>query len=271
MIELLDDLSRMIRLEAPARRIVCLVPSITETLFALGAGEHIVGITDYCIHPEAQVRSKVKIGGTKNFFVNKILELEPDLVIANAEENRKHQVDKLEQAGLNVFVTFPKTVDGCLKTIANVAALTGTEQAGQLILASIEKARADVLSSATDPRPRVLCPIWKDPYMTVNRDTFVSDVIRTCGGQNIFDDEMDRYPQFTLEEAAHRRPDVVILPTEPYHFTEADKTAFAAMGNEVPAVRNHRFHIVEGELLSWYGPRLARTLTDIPPLLSAEC
>jgi ABC-type Fe3+-hydroxamate transport system substrate-binding protein len=267
MIELLDDLSRTIQLEAPARRIVCLVPSITETLFALGAGEQIVGITDYCIHPEVQVRNKPRIGGTKNFSVNKVVKLEPDLVIANAEENRKHQVDKIEEAGLKVFVTFPKTVDGCLKMIANVAALTGTERAGLIILASIEKARADALSSATDPRPRVLCPIWKDPYMTVNRDTFVSDVIRTCGGQNIFDDEIDRYPKFTLDEAARRRPDVAILPTEPYHFTEGDKEAFLAMGNEVPAVRNRRFHIVEGELLSWYGPRLARALTDLPPIL----
>jgi ABC-type Fe3+-hydroxamate transport system substrate-binding protein len=267
MIELRDDLSRMIRLDAPAQRIVCLVPSITETLFALDAGERIVGITDYCIHPEAQVLSKAKVGGTKNFFVNKVLELEPDLVIANAEENRKHQVDKLEQAGLNVFVTFPKTVDGCLNMIAKVASLTGTERAAQPILASIEKARADALSSAADPPPRVLCPIWKDPYMTINRDTFVSDVIRTSGGQNIFDDGIERYPQFTLEEAGRRRPDVVLLPTEPYHFTEADKSAFAAMGNEVPAVRNRRFHIVEGELLSWYGPRLARALTEIPRFL----
>jgi ABC-type Fe3+-hydroxamate transport system substrate-binding protein len=267
MIELMDDLSRTIRLEASASRIVCLVPSITETLFALGADERVVGITDYCIHPEAGVGSKTKIGGTKNFLVNKVIKLEPDLVIANAEENRKHQVDELEQAGLNVFVTFPKTVDGCLKMIADVAALTGTECAGHLILASIEKARADALSSPTDPRPRVLCPIWKDPYMTINRDTFVSDVIWTCGGQNIFDDEMDRYPQFALEEAARRRPDVVILPTEPYHFAEGDKEAFAAMSSQVPAVRNRRFHIVEGELLSWYGPRLARALTDIPELL----
>jgi ABC-type Fe3+-hydroxamate transport system substrate-binding protein len=267
MIELWDDLSQVIRLDAPARRIVCLVPSITETLFALGAGERVVGITDYCVHPEAQVRSKLKIGGTKNFFVNKVLELEPDLVIANAEENRKHQVDKLKQAGINVFVTFPKTVDGCLNMIAKVAALTGTERAAQPILASIEKARADAAAGTIDPRPRVLCPIWKDPYMTINRDTFVSDVIRTCGGQNIFDDETERYPRFTLAEAARRRPDVVILPTEPYHFTGADKEAFAAMGNEVPAVLNRRFHIVEGELLSWYGPRLARALIDIPPLL----
>jgi len=267
MIELIDDLSRPMRFEHPGRRIVCLVPSITETLFALGAGEHIVGITDYCVHPQAEVGAKPKVGGTKNFFVDKVLELKPDLVVANAEENRRHQVDKLEQAGLKVFVTFPKTVDGCLKMIADMASLTGTEHAALPILASIKEARADALSLAADPPPRVLCPIWKDPYMTINHDTFVDSVIRNSGGRNIFEDSTDRYPRFTLEEAAARRPEVILLPTEPYHFAELDLAEFKALGVDVPAIRNRRVHIVEGELLSWYGPRLSRALGALSLLL----
>jgi ABC-type Fe3+-hydroxamate transport system substrate-binding protein len=270
MIRLKDDLARIVQLSTPAQRIVCLVPSITETLFALGAGECIVGITDYCIHPEAKVRTKPKIGGTKNFFVDKILTLDPDLIIANAEENRRHQVDKLEQAGLTVFVTFPKTVDGCIKMIIDMATVTATEQAAKPILAEIEAARTDALARAKDPPPGVLCPIWKNPCMTINHDTFVDSVIRTCGGRNIFEDAAERYPQFTLEEAACRRPDVVILPTEPYHFTEADIAEFEEMGAEVPAVRNRRIRVIEGELLSWYGPRLSRALTEISRVLSTE-
>ncbi len=270
MIERSDDLGRTIRFESPARRIVCLVPSITETLFALDAGDRIAGITDYCIHPEAKVRTKPKIGGTKNFFVDRILALEPDLVIANAEENRKHQVDKLEQAGLSVFVTFPKTVDGCLKMISDMAALTGSEKAAQPILAAITAARAGARLHTDGPPTPVLCPIWKNPYMTINRDTFVDAVIRECGGRNIFEAEVDRYPQFTIEEAGRRRPEVVILPTEPYHFTTDDKADFTAMGSNVPAVRGRRIHIVEGELLSWYGPRLARALIEIGRLLHPQ-
>ncbi len=267
MIERIDDLSRTVRICQPARRIVCLVPSITETFFAFGAGEHIVGITDYCIHPEDQVRSKPKVGGTKNFFINKVIELEPDLVVANAEENRKHQVEKLEEAGLAVFVTFPKSVEGCLKMIADMAALTGREHAAQIILSSIEEARANALRQAPDPPCRVLCPIWKAPYMTINHDTFVDSVIRNSGGRNIFDDSTDRYPEFTLSEAAARQPDLILLPTEPYHFTEADKAEFHEMGTNTPAIRDLRIHIVEGELLSWYGPRLSRALQGISSLL----
>ncbi|MBZ5497898.1 MAG: cobalamin-binding protein [Acidobacteriia bacterium] len=267
MIELIDDLSRIVRINAPAQRIVCLVPSITETLFALGAGERIVGITDYCIHPEAKVRIKPRVGGTKNFVVDKVLQLKPDLIIANAEENRRHQVDKLEHAGLTVFVTFPKTVDGCLKMIADMAALTDSTPAAQPVLTSIEQARADARSHASNPPRRVLCPIWKDPYMTINRDTFVDSVIRNCGGMNIFEGSTERYPQFTLEEAARGRPEVVILPTEPYHFTKTDLAEFGMMGEKVPAVRNRRIHIVEGELLSWYGPRLSRALIEVAALL----
>jgi ABC-type Fe3+-hydroxamate transport system substrate-binding protein len=267
MIERIDDLARLIRLETPAQRIVCLVPSITETLFALGADERIAGVTDYCIHPEIKVRSKTKVGGTKNFFTGKILALEPDLVIANAEENRKHQIEKLEEAGLKVFVTFPRTVDGCMKMISDMAALSGTESAAQPILAAIEEARAKALAAAVSPPPRVLCPIWKSPYMTINHDTFVDSVIQCCGGQNIFRDSAERYPQFTLEEASRRQPDLVLLPTEPYHFTEADIPGFYEMGKEVPAIRNRRIHIVEGELLSWYGPRLSRALAELSVLL----
>jgi ABC-type Fe3+-hydroxamate transport system substrate-binding protein len=270
MIERIDDLSRPIRLETPAQRIVCLVPSITETLFALGADERIAGVTDYCIHPEIRVRSKTKVGGTKNFFTGKILALEPDLVVANAEENQQHPIEKLEQAGLTVFVTFPRTVDGCLKMISDMAALTGTESAAQPMLAAIEAERTKALAAAVKPRPRVLCPIWKGPYMTINHDTFVDSVIQCCGGQNVFRDSAERYPQFTLEEASRRQPDVVLLPTEPYHFTAADIPGFNEMGKEVPAVRNQRIHIVEGELLSWYGPRLSRALAEVSALLRSS-
>lgn len=262
----IDDLGRQIRLDAPAERIVCLVPSITETLFAFGAGDRVVGVTQYCIHPSDGVAGKPKVGGTKNIFVEKILSLEPDLVIANAEENRKHQIDKLENTGLRVFVTFPKTIDGCLKTMRDVAFLTAAETVAAPILADIEAARADATLRIRDPRPSVLCPIWKNPYMTINRDTFVSSVIRESGGANIFDSASERYPKFSLDEAVRLKPEVIILPTEPYYFKEADKADFDSL-DDVPAVRNGRIHVVEGELLSWHGPRVARALRHLSALL----
>ncbi len=106
--------------------------------------------------------------------------------------------------------------------------------------------------------------------MTINKDTFVNSLIFEAGGQNIFADSSDRYPQITLEEVARRAPDIVILPTEPYHFVEADIADFEVCGNDVPAVRNKRIHIVEGELLSWYGPRVPGALRELTALFHSS-
>ena len=267
MITITDDISRVVTIPQPAQRIVCLVPSITETLFTLGAGDRVVGITDYCIHPVNEVKARPRVGGTKNFSEARVLELMPDLVIANAEENRRHQIEKLERAGLKVFVTFPKSIDGCAKMIADVAALAGTEATAGPILAAIERARSDARACAPDPPCPILCPIWKNPYMTVNRNTYVDSVIRGSGGVNIFEHLPERYPQFQLKDAMSRMPEAILLPTEPYHFTEADISDFLDAGRATPAVRNGRIHIIEGELLTWYGPRLPRALGEISAIL----
>jgi len=260
MIRRIDDLGREVELAYPAARIVSLVPSITESLFALGAGSQVVGITDYCMHPAEGVSAKTRVGGTKNIAVDSIISLHPDLVIANVEENTKDQVEQLEQAGLKTFVTFPRTVDGALKMIAAVAALAGSESQGLLMVQSIDEARAAARAPMRAVPVRVLCPIWKDPYMTINGDTFVDSVIRASGGRNVYEERPERYPIFSLEDAAARGPEVVLLPTEPYHFIEADKANFKGLGIA-------RIHIVEGELLSWYGPRLSRALATVAALL----
>jgi ABC-type Fe3+-hydroxamate transport system substrate-binding protein len=268
MIERIDDLNRCTRLEKPAQRIVSLVPSITETLFAFGAGQRVAGITDYCIRPAEGTAGKLRVGGAKNIRVEEIISLRPDLVIANAEENQKHQIEELEKAGIPVFVTFPRTVAGCLKMMRDVAILTGTEPAAEPAVSSIEAERFLQRSRPRASACRVLCPIWKSPYMSINRDTFVDSMIRESGGENIFADDAERYPKFVLEDVARLQPDVIILPTEPYHFTESDIEDFEKIGANVPAVRNGRIHIVEGELLSWYGPRVARALRELSALFT---
>jgi ABC-type Fe3+-hydroxamate transport system substrate-binding protein len=269
MIERTDDLGAVVRLQAPAQSIVSLVPSITETLFAFGAGSQVVGITDYCVHPRQGVATKTRVGGTKNVVVERILELKPDLVIANVEENRKHQIEKLREARISVFVTFPKTVGQCLKMMADMAALTGKAEAARPVMDLIEHARAEARLRASESPPAVFCPIWKDPFMSINRDTFVHSIIQEAGGRNIFEDSPDRYPRLTLDEVARKRPEIIILPTEPYHFREADKNDFRSLGKDVPAVRDDRIQIVEGELLSWYGPRVARALKLLSVLFNS--
>ncbi len=260
MFERVDDLGNHVRMEKVAQRIVCLVPSITETLFAIGAGPRVVGITDFCIHPEKEVQAKTRVGGTKNIVVERVLALEPDLVIANAEENRKHQIEELRAAGVKVFVTFPKTIDQSLRMMEDVAALTDAGAGLAPIVQDIRQARQEVRSSLPPSLPSIFCPVWKDPYMSINGDTFVDSIIREAGGRNIFEDCPDRYPRVTLREVARKKPDIVILPTEPYHFAEDDKADFRPRGENLPAVCEDRIHIVEGELLSWYGPRISRAL-----------
>jgi ABC-type Fe3+-hydroxamate transport system substrate-binding protein len=264
-----DDLGRDITLRGPAQRILCLVPSITETLFALEAGDRVAGITDFCVHPARRVRNIPKFGGTKTPRLAEIIALRPDLIIANAEENRQHHIRKLESAGLTVFVNFTKTVDGCVKMMHDLGALTGKEKEAATLASTIQEAMREAATRRLDPPPRILGPIWKNPYMSINSDTFVGNILEMSGGQNVFETDPERYPQFALQDLLEKKPEIILLPTEPYRFMEADMADFEALGPEVPAVRNRRIHIVEGELLSWYGPRVPRALREISTLIAS--
>jgi hypothetical protein len=131
----------------------------------------------------------------------------------------------------------------------------------------------DSFRKVRDVNPATVLDVLKDGYLDRSEDsihTFVDSIIREAGGRNIFADSPQRYPQITLAEVARRKPDIIILPTEPYHFVELEKAEFEVMGQEVPAIRNRRIHIVEGELLSWYGPRVARALITLSELFRAE-
>ncbi|MBI3989280.1 MAG: cobalamin-binding protein, partial [candidate division NC10 bacterium] len=213
----LDALGTSLAFEKPPQRIISLIPSVTELLFALGLDERIVGVTKFCTHPPEGVAKKEKIGGEKNPDLQKILALNPDLVIANVEENRREDVEALKMAGVPVFVTYPRTVEGGIALIRQLGALTSTWQAAEGIARPIEEIYQETLALTKGKRPtRVFCPIWRRPYMTINQDTYVHDMIRVCGGENIFEDHPERYPQVTLEEVEELRPEIILLPDEPY-------------------------------------------------------
>ncbi|MGE5264163.1 MAG: helical backbone metal receptor [Acidobacteriota bacterium] len=263
------------------QRIVSLVPSITETLFAFGAGDRVVGVTDYCIHPADQVVAKTKIGGTKSPRGRDILALQPDLVIANVEENRRADVAELEAHGILVFVTFARTVRSAIAEMRALAELIGATGAGRLI-DPIERS-LDALGPR-ERRARVFVAIWRDPWMTANDDTYIGDLIKTCGGQNIFADRERlfplaadlgrspartvegadiRYPRVSLEEVAALNPDVILLPDEPYRFGEKDAEEL----RRVPGLERVPVRRVDGTLVSWYGIRMERALETLPQIL----
>jgi ABC-type Fe3+-hydroxamate transport system substrate-binding protein len=254
-------------LARPPRRIVSLVPSITETLCGLGLADALVGITVYCVEPRAVVSTKTRIGGEKNPDLEKIRGLEPDLVIANIEENLRNHIETLRSWSIPVWVTYPRTVAEGIRLIADLGSVTGTEARASTMVREIEPLYERVLETAARRRPvAVFYPIWRGPYMTINRDTYIHDMLRVCGGRNVFGDRSERYPTVTLDEVAAQRPAVILLPDEPFRFRRAHLADFAGYA-DVPAVRDGRIHLVDGKPFSWHGPRIADALRLLPALI----
>jgi ABC-type Fe3+-hydroxamate transport system substrate-binding protein len=251
----------------PPTRIVSLIPSTTELLCALGLADALVGITVYCREPREVVRTKTRIGGEKDPDLQRIRALTPDLVIANVEENQKSDIDALRAWGLPVWVTYPRTVAGALDMIRDLGQVTGAPAAAAALLAELTPLYERVRGQAeTRPPARVFYAIWRDPWMTVGGDTYIADMLRCCGGVTVFAGHADRYPAVTLDEVAAARPDVILLPDEPFRFRPAHLKDFAPY-TAVPAVRDHRMHLVDGKPFSWHGPRIAGALRTLPALL----
>jgi len=252
----------------PPGRIVSLIPSITEILFAIGAGDRVVGCTIYCSQPPEGVATKVRVGGEKNPKLELIRDLGADLVIANIEENVREHVETLRAWGIPVHVTYPRTVADGIRLVGELGALLEAGPRARELEAELQ-ARYDLVRAvAAGRRPRrVLCPIWRRPYMTINRDTYIHDMLAVAGGENVFADRTKRYPEITLDEVATSGAEVILLPDEPYRFRRAHQADFAPYA-DLPAVRDGRIHLVDGKLLSWYGPRIAEALQVLPPLFA---
>ena len=196
-----------------------------------------------------------------------IRSLDPDLVLANVEENLKEHVETLRRWSIPVFVQYPRTVAEGIRMVEELGALTGGDDRAGEITAGIWLLyhQAERLGE-TRKRVGVFSPIWRNPYMTINRDTYVHDMLTLCSGRNVFAERPERYPQVTLDEVAAAGPEVILLPDEPYRFRKVHVQDFAPY-EDVPAVRDGRIYLVDGKLLAWYGPRIGEALQALPPLL----
>lgn len=279
----------------PPRRVVSLVPSITESLFDLTLGNRLIAITDYCIYPADGVARLPRIGGTKNPDVARIIEMRPDLVIANQEENRKEDVEALQAANIPVWVTFPRTVADAFNLLWNIMDVFDEPvmvPRVRLIEQTMDWVWRISEKQVEDEVCRVFAPIWLDPLMTFNSDTYASDLLRICGAVNVFakrerlyplsadlgqaqalpsdDKRLEgrdlRYPRVTMEEVVAAQPDVILLPSEPFPFTSEHIQLFSEL--DVPAARNKRIILVDGSLLTWHGTRIAHALNIVPNLLN---
>ena len=203
-----------------------------------------------------------KVGGTKKIDVRRVLELEPDLIVAVREENSREDVETLGETGVPVFLGAPETVDGEVQMLREIADLVEAPLARE-VLAPIERVVKKLKMRRGSPR-RVFVPIWKNPYMGTGSDTYVHDVLTMSGGKNVCG-RVTRYPVISLEEIEALQPEVVLLPDEPYPFSAEDLPEFYAL--DIPATKRDGIHLVDGKLLTWYGPRMAGSLTQVSALL----
>jgi ABC-type Fe3+-hydroxamate transport system substrate-binding protein len=239
-----DQCDREIELTGLPRRIVSTVPSQTELLADLGLDNETLGLTVWCVHPPHWRDEKKVIGGTKDLNLEKIRELEPDLIIGNKEENIKDQIEALAKE-IPVWLSDISTVDEALAMINSIGEICGKSQKANELVRQINQERR----SLGAPRPlRVLYFIWKDPYMVAGPNTFISAMMEEMGWQNLAPQNEQRYPQLSIAEIEELNPELILLSSEPYAFTSGDTLAFL---ESTAAVK-----IVDGELFSWYGSRM---------------
>lgn len=225
-------------LSRPARRVVSLVPSLTEAIAATRPGA-LIGATDWCTQPaDLQVQ---RVRGTKNPDLAAIRALQPDIVIANQEENRELDVRRLREAGVAVWVTRIRTLDEAFTSLRRMFDALGWAEPAWL-----REAEAAWAEPIADGR-RVAVPVWRDPWMVVASQTFTGDVLTRLGLVNVFGNHPERYPHTTTEAIVAAQPDVIVLPDEPYQFSADD-------GPE--AFPDIQTRLVEGRALTWYGPSL---------------
>lgn len=275
----------------PPKSVISLVPSITESLFALGFGGSVIGATDFCVYPQEELKGVERIGGPKTPKVERIVELAPDLVIADQEENDRESIEKIHAEGVRVWVTSARTVDDSLDLLRQFLAVFHTDKPVMMINSlqvGVDYARA--AAKAEEP-VRYFCPIWYESdegmkwWMTFNRETYVHDVLGVFGGINIFADrkrrypiEADlgwgeeepadgrdtRYPRVSLGEVREAQPEAIFLPDDPFKFELQHKQMLVEALKDTPAVRNNRIYFLDGSLITWPGVRLGKALQTMP-------
>ncbi|MEQ1879694.1 MAG: helical backbone metal receptor [Burkholderiales bacterium] len=252
-----DAAGKIHGLADPCARIVCLVPSITELLFDLGLDDQVVGRTGFCIHPREKVKTVPKVGGTKDVNSGKIRELAPTHLIVNIDENEKPAVEFLSQSVPNVIVTHPLAPLDNLKLYRLIGGIFGSSERAEKLCAEFQAAHDQAVSACTKlTRERVLYLIWKDPWMTVSRDTYISQTLATVGWDTVEVNSPDRYPRIALTGDLLSGVNRILLSSEPYSFREKH---VKEMGRLLLPFTDHRSPItvslIDGEMTSWYGSR----------------
>ena len=241
-----DQLNRTLSLPNPPRRIISLVPSQTELLVDLGLEDRIIGITKFCIHPPYLRKSKTIVGGTKNYRMEVIDSLQPDLILGNKEENEQKGIEMLSRK-YPVWMSDIFTLKDALDMIGQVGEITETKEKAQEIIQRIENSFADRIYV----KGTCVYLIWNNPIMVAGKNTFIDDMLNRAGFENLV--QKGRYPELVLDEVQELNPDYVLLSSEPFPFKEEHLNEFRK------ALPHSKILLVDGELFSWYGSRLIKS------------
>lgn len=255
----IDQIGHQINIETTPKRIISVVPSQTELLFDLGLENEVVGITKFCIHPNSWFKNKTRIGGTKTLNINKIKQLKPDLIIANKEENTKQQIEELQQL-FPVWTSNIRNLSESLEMIKQIGLITKTNVKAEEIIAKIEQ-DFKLLTSIKKQSKSTLYFIWREPFMSVGSSTFIHDVMERAGFVNAIETS-ENYPVLTSEQIKTINPQLILLSSEPYPFKEKHIKEFKMLS------KNAQILLVDGELFSWYGSRLTKTVHYLIDLLT---
>ncbi|MEC7984829.1 MAG: helical backbone metal receptor [Myxococcota bacterium] len=246
----------------PPKRIISLVPSISETVCHLASNRRLVGITRFCVHPKSALKGIRKIGGTKNPDIQTIRELNPDLVLANAEENTKEIFDEIRAHRIPLHVGFPKSVDTALEDLRNVGTLLHEPKRAQEVYDNIQLLRAKRWKPF-----RYVYLIWNKPLMAISSDCFISSLLAEIGGVNLIKATDTRYPNVSKEMLSHLPVDCVFLSSEPYPFKEKHRQLLCS-SLHMPI---ERFQCIDGEFCSWHGVRMLPGLQYLQNWRSQQC
>lgn len=247
--EFTDQLGNLINLHKKPEKIISVVPSQTELLFDLGLDNEVIGITKFCVHPEKWFREKERIGGTKKLNIEKIISLNPDLIIANKEENTKEDIEMLKK-DFPVWISDIYTLDDALKMINDVGIITEKNEKANQIIKHIQKEFDDFKNDIeTEKIIKTAYFIWYNPIMVAANNTFINHLLSICKLENIFC-KKERYPEISENELKAENPELIMLSSEPYPFKEKHIEYFKEL---CPAAK---ICLINGELFSWYGSRL---------------
>lgn len=264
-----DQTGRRLELIASPARIVSLVPSVTEIVFTIGAQDRLAGVTDFCDFPAA-ARRKPRVGGMIAPSLESLVALQPDLVVATTEGNRHETFDQLAALKIPVYLVNPTTVEGVLDLVARLGRLTDRAAAADRLVGQLrERMQAVSARVAGRPRPRVLYVLWPEPLIVPGHGALVSELIALAGGNSVTADGGTGYPRYSMEAALARNPEVIFLASHDATRSPLVRSRWERF-TQVPAIRSGRLHVVDGNLMHRYGPRIVDGLEVLARLIHPE-